>query len=113
MADRPTDKLPEGDTARPKKTSEGRSPERQRWITTAWIVAALLLFLFLQLNPTSSQREESLSSLIKLVDEKAVTEATISEGAIEGIYRKDGNEVSFVTMLPPNFETAPLVKRAH
>jgi cell division protease FtsH len=102
--------LPKGDSPRPKNSSEGDKPDRQRWITAAWIVSALLLFFFLQTNPTSNREEESLSRLLSLVDEKAVTEATISESNIEGVYEKDGNEVSFVTVLPPNYEVEPLVE---
>src|SRR5688500_743565 len=103
MADRPTDKLPRRTSGREKSPGDGRPPERQRWITAAWVVSALLLFFFVQTNPTSNRREESLSGLLKLVDEKVVTEATISEGSIEGTFKRDGDEVQFVTVLPPNF----------
>jgi cell division protease FtsH len=112
MADRPTDKLPKRDPSSSKRTSDGGSPERQRWITTAWIVAAVLLFVFLQVNPTSTRKEESISRLLTLVEDKVVTEATVGEGSIEGVYKKAGeDEVSFVTTLPPNFQTDELVSK--
>jgi cell division protease FtsH len=110
MADRrPTDKLPRGDSARPK-SGEDRTPERQRWITAGWIVAAVVLFVFIQTNPTSNRTTITLSRVLNLVEEERIEEATISQSSIEGTFTEDGGgEVQFVATLPPNFETDQLV----
>ena len=110
MADnRPTDKLPRGDSARPK-SSDDRSPERQRWITAAWIVAALVLFVFIQVNPTSNETTITLSRALNLVEDDRIKEATITQSSIEGVFtEEDGKEVKFVATLPPNFQTDQLV----
>ena len=110
MADRPTDKLPKGESARPKGPGRLGPPDKQRWITIGWVVGALLLFFFLQTNPTSSREEISLSRVLTLVDDERIKEATISEGAIEGVFTDKGDETAFVATLPPNFETDQLVR---
>lgn len=110
MADkRPTDKLPRGDSARPSSPDD-RTPERQRWITAGWIVAAVVLFMFIQTNPTSNRTTITLSRVLNLVEEERITEATISQSSIEGEFTEEGgDQVQFVATLPPNFETDQLV----
>ena len=110
MADeRPTDKLPNSDSSRPK-SSDDRTPERQRWITAGWIVAALVLFVFIQTNPTSNRTSISLSRALNLVEDERIKDATISQSSIEGVFtEEDGSETQFVATLPPNFQTDQLV----
>lgn len=110
MADRSTDKLPRGESARPKKSSDDRNPERQKWITAGWIVTAVLLFFFIQTDPTSSRTSISISRVLELVEDERITEATVGASSIEGVFTEDdGKEVSFVATLPPNFQTDELV----
>ena len=108
MADRrPTDKLPRRDPTRPRDDDR---PERQRWITAGWIVAALVLFVFIQTNPTSNRTAISLTRVLNLVENDQITEANITQSSIEGVYTEEGGEeVQFVATLPPNFQTDQLV----
>ena len=100
---------PKGEPARP--TGSGSDPNRQRWTTVGWIIASLALFYLLQGGFQQGPDEVSLSRLLRLVEDGRVEEATVSETAVEGkLTGADGEDAeSFVTTLPPNYDTSKLV----
>ncbi|HET7483037.1 MAG TPA: ATP-dependent zinc metalloprotease FtsH, partial [Actinomycetota bacterium] len=100
---------PRGEKARP--TKPGDDP-KQRWITVAWLVGAVVLFALLQLNPLTNRAPEEISytKFQDLVDGDQVTKVSVATDSIQGTYKDDeGHSVSFVTTLPPNFQTDQLL----
>src|SRR3954465_3593138 len=92
---------PRGEKARPTKPpgDEGR----QRWITIAWLIGAVILFALLQFRPLTNggPKEITFSRFLTLVDDGQVTEASIATDSVQGTYTEDDNDVSFVATLPP------------
>jgi cell division protease FtsH len=89
----------------------GPSDSRQRAITIAWILGAILLFLVFQ-NPLGGGREQiSFSRVLNLIERGDVTEVTISETSVSGTYadKNDGAQ-EFGATLPPNYETNELIR---
>src|SRR5918992_314034 len=89
----------------------GASDPRQRDITVAWILGAILLFLLFQ-NPLSGGPERvSFSRVLNLVERGDVSEVTISETSVSGTFtQEEEGETEFVATLPPNYETNQLIK---
>jgi cell division protease FtsH len=89
----------------------GSPDQRQRIITVAWILGAILLFLLFQ-NPISGGPERiSFSRVLDLVEGGDIQEVTISETSVSGTFTKEGEgETEFVATLPPNYETNELIK---
>jgi cell division protease FtsH len=109
------------DRLRPRKSdsTEGRggrpggppAPDnRQRMITIAWIIGAIVLFSLFQ-NIGGGAEEIDFSRFLELVENGNVTEAVISESGVEGTFTNDeGQDRPFLTTLPPNYETNQLVR---
>src|SRR5918992_453704 len=89
----------------------GASDPRQRDITVAWILGAILLFLLFQ-NPLSGGPERvSFSRVLNLVERGDIDEVTISETSVSGTFtQEEEGETEFVATLPPNYETNQLIK---
>ncbi len=89
----------------------GPPDSRQRAITIAWIVGAILLFLVFQ-NPLGGGREQiSFSRVLNLIERGDVTEVTISETSVSGTYADRNDEAQeFGATLPPNYETNELIR---
>jgi len=109
---RKKDTRPKGEPAGPPRPPEV-DPNRQRWTMVAWLVGSFALFYVLQGGFDGSMQEISLSRMLERVEAGEVTEAAISEGAVEGTVAAegDGDEQSFKTTLPPNYDTERLFRQ--
>ena len=107
LKDRARPALPKGEKARPKTT--GPDENRQRWTTLAWVGAAVLLFIVLQLD-LSAPRELTYGRFLDLADQGRVERADITASSIEGTFTEGDEDVSFTTTLPPNLDPGPLVE---
>ncbi|HJR45981.1 MAG TPA: ATP-dependent zinc metalloprotease FtsH [Actinomycetota bacterium] len=102
---------PKGEPAGPSGPST--DPNRQRWTIVGWVVASFALFYLLQGGFQQGPEEISLSRLMRLAEDVRIEEATVSETSVEGRYLPaEGEEAeSFVTTLPPNYDTSKLVRQ--
>jgi len=89
----------------------GGPDPRQRAITIAWILGAVLLFFLFQNPLTSGPERISFSRVLTLVERGDVDEVTISETSVSGTLSREGeDQQEFVSTLPPNYETNQLIK---
>jgi cell division protease FtsH len=109
-------------SARPKKLAsskpgatgpDGGSPwqGRQRWVSIAWVVGGLLLILFVQNALVEGPQQIPLSRFLDLVEQGRITEADMGTGQVTGTFTVGGDERTFVTTLPPDFQVNGLVKQ--
>jgi cell division protease FtsH len=88
---------------------------RQRNMTIAWIVGALLLFTLLQTSLFGGREEIPFSRFLELVDDDRVSEATVSETVVTGTFSEgsgeDRSEQEFTTTVPPGYDTFRLGRR--
>jgi cell division protease FtsH len=104
---------PRGDTTG-SGAPPGRGPDddRQRNITIAWILGGLLLFSLLQGTFLGGREEISFSRFLEMVEEGRVSEATVSETMVTGVFTEGGGdeeaERRFTATLPPGYDTFKL-----
>lgn len=103
---------PKGEHASPPRPATP-DPAKQRWTMLAWLVGSFALFYALQGGFAGGAEEVSLSKLLERVEAGEVTEATISEGAVEGEFAAEGDAEPgrFSTTLPPNYDTERLFRQ--
>ena len=103
---------PKGEHASPPRPSTP-DPTRQRWTMIAWLVGSFALFYALQGGIGGGAEEVTLSKMLERVEAGEVTEATISEGAVEGEFAAEGDAEPqrFTTTLPPNYDTERLFRQ--
>ncbi|MFP5352319.1 MAG: ATP-dependent zinc metalloprotease FtsH [Actinomycetota bacterium] len=103
---------PKGEHASPPRPTTP-DPAKQRWTMLAWLVGSFALFYALQGGFAGGAEEVSLSKLLERVEAGEVTEATISEGAVEGEFAAEGDAEPgrFSTTLPPNYDTERLFRQ--
>lgn len=103
---------PKGEHAPPPRPATP-DPAKQRWTMLAWLVGSFALFYALQGGFAGGAEEVSLSKLLERVEAGEVTEATISEGAVEGEFAAEGDAEPgrFSTTLPPNYDTERLFRQ--
>jgi cell division protease FtsH len=98
--------------AGPKRPQSGGPLDpNQRRITIAWVIAGLVLLLVFQTTLVPGPRTIPFSRFLELVDEGRVERVDISETAVSGTFRSDGNDVRFTTTIAPNFTANGLIQR--
>lgn len=85
---------PKGEKARPTKEP---NEVRQRWITPLWIGASLLLFLLSQSYLSPEREALSFSRFLHPAEQGHITETTVAENSVEGIFQSLGHPVSNIT----------------
>lgn len=117
MVDRLSKRKDDATRKRSPSSPPGAPPpdDRQRNMTIAWIVAALVLFALFQTSLFTGQEEIHFSRFLELVDDGRVTEATVSETVVTGAFAEgsgdDRSEQKFTTTVPPGYDTFRLGRR--
>lgn len=98
------------------KRAEGRplfgDSNRQRWGPVLWVLAAIALISVLQGTLLRGPSDLAFSRFLDLVEQGRVEEANIAETSARGTFTtSEGEERSFVSTLPPGFETNQLVEK--
>jgi cell division protease FtsH len=104
--------------SRQKGSEQGRqsgpsapgSDPRQRMTTWGWVVIVLLAFLLLQTFLAPQNQQINLSTFINRIENKSVSDVTITTGTIEGTIQKGEEEERVYAEFPSNFETNQLTK---
>jgi cell division protease FtsH len=111
MMNRPPKKRP-SPTSDKAPGSKGPNPQRQRYVTMAWIVAGILVLVLFQTSLFGESTQElEFSQVLNRVENKQVTEVNISQTSISGVYKNsDGDLQQFTAALSPNYDVTRLVE---
>jgi cell division protease FtsH len=105
---RPQAPLPKGERAVPPR-GEAPAPTSKSSLI-GWGLAALVIFFLFQLNSGGGETL-SFSQLESLVSKHQVSEATVSQGSITGVFDSGKGATDFTVTLPPDFQTDTLVRQ--
>ncbi len=107
-------KRPKRDPPGPTESVPPRRPDpsqENRWRSLGpWLIVGVFLLLLVQSSLFAPQRQEiSFSRFRDLAEEGRIKEANISPDRVTGVFETQQGDERFETVLPPNYETNPLI----